>query len=85
MIRECGARARTNNYQPCRRIAMENGRCHLHGGKVPKHNPGPKTPEGRIRQQTSNWKHGLRSKEAQKEASELRAFIKQSKEMIADF
>lgn len=85
MIRECGAKARTNGHQPCRRIAMANGRCHLHGGLTPKHNPGPKTEEGRLRQHTSNWKHGLRSKEAQEEAYRVREMIKKCKETISDF
>ena len=28
----CGAKTKTNDHQPCRREAMPNGRCHLHGG-----------------------------------------------------
>ncbi len=31
----CGA-ARKSDGEPCRRIAMTNGRCQLHGGKTPK-------------------------------------------------
>lgn len=50
MNRVCGAKARTNGHQPRQRIPMENGRCHFHGGKVPKHNPDPKTEEGKLRQ-----------------------------------
>lgn len=83
MIRECGAKARTNRHQPCRRIAMANGRCRLHGGLVPKHNPGPKTEAGKLRQKMASWKHGLRSKEAIAERRAIREFIKESKRMLA--
>lgn len=84
MIQECGAKARTNNHQPCRCIAMANGRCRLHGGLVPKHNPGPKTEEGRRRQHMANWKHGMRSKAAIEENRQVRELIKGSKKMIAN-
>ncbi len=77
MIRECGAKARTNGHQPCQRIAMSNGRCHLHGGLTPKHNPGPKTKEGKLRQKMGSWKHGMRSKEAKDELRQVRELIKQ--------
>lgn len=79
MIRACGAKARTNGHQPCQRIAMANGRCHLHGGLVPKHNPGPKTEEGRQRQHMANWKHGQYSAKAKAEARQFRQFIKECK------
>lgn len=79
MIRECGAKARTNGHQPCRRLAMANGRCHLHGGKVPKHNTGPKTEEGKLRQKMASWKHGLRSKEALAERKMINEIIKKAK------
>jgi len=84
MSRVCGAKARSNNHQPCRRIAMTNGRCHLHGGLTPKHNKGPKTEQGRQRQRMSNWKHGFRSKEAREEARLLRNMVKEGKQLIAD-
>lgn len=82
MIRECGARAKTNNHQPCRRIAMANGRCCLHGGLTPKHNPGPKTKEGKQRQKMANWKHGMRSKEAIEEKRQVRKLIRISKQSL---
>ncbi len=85
MIRACGAKARTNGHQPCRRIAMANGRCHLHGGMVPKHNPGPKTEEGRLRQKMGSWKHGLRSKEAIEERRALREIMKDCKKFCDGF
>ncbi len=83
MIRECGAKARTHGHQPCRRIAMANGRCHLHGGKVPKHNPGPKTEEGKLRQKMGSWKHGMRSKEATAERRTIREIVKDYKNALA--
>lgn len=82
MIRECGAKARTNGHQPCRRIAMSNGKCHLHGGLVPKHNPGPKTEEGKRRQHMANWKHGMRSKAAIEENRQVREYIRQCKQAL---
>lgn len=84
MIRECGAKARTNGHKPCRRIAMANGRCHLHGGLVPKHNIGPKTDAGKLRQKMGSWKHGMRSKEAREEARLIRKMIKESRQLIGD-
>ena len=30
----------------------------------PKHNPGPKTEEGKLRQKMGSWKHGFCSKDA---------------------
>ena len=80
MLRECGAKARTNGHKPCRQPAMANGRCRLHGGLT--RNTGAKTEEGKLRQKMASWKHGMRSKEAIQEAREIRAFIKQSKQLI---
>lgn len=81
MIKECGAKARSNNHQPCRRIAMPNGRCHLHGGKT--RNTGAKTPEGKLRQKMASWKHGMRSKEQIAERRKIREFIKACKNLIS--
>ena len=42
----CGAKARSNNGQPCRQAAMQNGRCYYHGGSTPiKHGRYSKTAE----------------------------------------
>jgi len=71
----CGAKARTNDYRPCRRIPMTNGRCHLHGGK----STGSKTTEGRLIQKMASWKHGMRSKEAIAEAKMVRKIIQESR------
>lgn len=82
MLRLCGAKARTNKYQPCRQPAMENGRCRLHGGLVPKHNPGPRTEAGKLRQKMGSWKHGLRSKETFAEKRAIRDMIRSSKALL---
>lgn len=82
MLRLCGAKARTNNYNPCRQPAMANGKCRLHGGLTPKNNPGAKTEEGKRRQKMASWKHGMRSKEALEENKEVRQLIKSSKEYL---
>jgi len=34
-LKTCGAKRRRDG-EPCQQIAMENGRCHRHGGKTPK-------------------------------------------------
>jgi hypothetical protein len=78
MVRECGAKARTNKSQSCRRIAMANGRCHLHGGK----STGPRTEEGRKRMKEANTKHGFYTIEARQERCKLRAFIKAAKTIL---
>lgn len=30
----CGAKARSAGGRPCLHVALENGRCHYHGGKA---------------------------------------------------
>lgn len=80
MLRECGARARTNNHQPCRQPAMKNGKCRLHGGLT--RNTGAKTEEGKLRQKMGSWKHGMCSKEAIEERRQIRKMIKQHKETM---
>lgn len=84
MIRMCGAKARTIEYKPCRRIGMANGRCHLHGGLIPKHNLGPKTPEGKLRQKMGSWKHGMRSKEVIEERRRFRKMLNEYKNSLND-
>lgn len=34
LLPRCGAKARSNGYQPCRQAAMSNGRCYYHGGST---------------------------------------------------
>lgn len=82
MMRLCEAKARTNNHLPCRQPAMENGRCRLHGGLTPKHNPGPKTEDGKLRQHMSNWKHGLHSKIFRDEQTRLKSIINESNKLL---
>ncbi len=72
--RICGAKARTNDYKPCKHIPMANGKCHLHGGK----STGAKTSQGRLIQKMASWKHGMRSKEAIEEAKMVRQIIQRS-------
>jgi hypothetical protein len=50
----CGAR-RKSDGAPCRKAAMANGRCNMHGGK----STGPRTPEGLARSRRASWKHGF--------------------------
>lgn len=80
MIRLCGAKAKSNNRQPCRRVACPNGKCHLHGG----HSTGAKTPEGKLRQKMASWKHGLQSKEAIAERKALRQMIREHKKQLKE-
>lgn len=75
--KQCGARARSNGGQPCRRVACPNGKCHLHGGHT--RNSGSKTPEGRLKQKMASWKHGRYSAEAIAERRAFRAMMKQYK------
>jgi hypothetical protein len=74
----CGAKARTNNYRPCRRISMTNGRCHLHGGK----STGAKTTAGKLIQKMASWKHGMQSKEAIAEARMVRQMMRSCQERL---
>lgn len=53
----CGAKARSNGHQPCKRPAMANGRCRLHGGL----STGPKTVEGKMRIGLAHTTTGLRT------------------------
>ncbi len=83
MIRECGAKAKTNGHKPCKRFAMANGRCHLHGGATPKNIPRPKTKEARLKQERANWKHGRYSREAITKSRALRELLTESKELLS--
>ncbi len=74
----CRAKSRTNKHQPCRRIAMANGRCHLHGGK----STGSKTREEKLIQKMASWKHGMRSKEAIAEARNVQQMVRSYREEL---
>jgi len=58
--RPCGAKTRSG--EPCKRWAMKNGRCRLHGGL----SRGAITPEGKIKSRMANFKHGKYVFEKQK-------------------
>ncbi len=69
----CGAKARTNNHQPCRQPAMlTNGRCRLHGGK----SSGAKTSEGKIKSAQANLKNGNYTHHAIWERKKMRMMMK---------
>lgn len=80
--KECGARARSNGGNPCRRVACPNGRCSLHGGKT--RNSGSKTPEGRFKQKMASWKTGQYSKEAIADRKAFQELMKQYKNDIEE-
>lgn len=67
----CGAKARSNNHQPCKKSPMKNGRCYLHGGP----SKGPKSTEGRRRSAMANYKHGLYTNDAIAERKRIRKMI----------
>jgi len=77
--KQCGARAKSNNHQPCKRIARQNGRCHLHGGK----STGAKTQEGKLKQKMARWKHGYYSKEALEERRLFKQIFKDHREYLS--
>ncbi len=78
MSQECGAKARSNNYAACKRVAMANGRCHFHGGK----STGAKTIRGKLNQKMASWKHGFYSKEAIEERRSFKAILKEQKDFL---
>lgn len=75
MVKLCGAKARSQNFEPCRQHALKNGRCRFHGGL----STGAKTKAGKLRQKMASWKHGGRSKEAWEEQRIVRELIYESK------
>jgi len=75
--RRCGAR--NSCGQPCRAMAMKNGRCKFHGGK----STGPKTAEGRARIAAAATRHGRCTKHALKENRFVRQLLKSSRELVA--
>jgi hypothetical protein len=71
-LRRCGAKTRFGT--PCRRPAMRNGRCRLHGGL----STGPKTSEGRHRIRLALLKHGRYTKQAKQERLQWRELVRTS-------
>ena len=72
----CGAKPRAG--APCRRPAMPNGRCRLHGGL----STGPKTRKGRDRIHLALFKHGRYTRQAKQERLELRELTRVSREFL---
>lgn len=78
MKKLCRAKARTHGHQLCRRIAMANGRCRLHGGL----STGPKTKKGREKARLAVLKHGFYTQAAMEERAFLRTVFYQGREQI---
>lgn len=75
---QCQANSKRTGKQ-CGNYAIKGKRvCKFHGGL----STGPKTEQGRQRQHTSSWKHGMRSKAAIAERRAVRELIRQSKAII---
>ena len=80
-LKECGAKTRKGT--PCKRKALNNGRCANHGGLC----TGPKTPEGKTRALANlyKWHEQLRAtiNDKKKESSE-QIFKKKSNNLTND-
>ena len=68
----CGAHAK-HSGQPCKRFAMKNGRCDIHGGK----STGAKNPHRQL-------KHGRYTKEAIAQRVMLAKLIKDSRAFVGE-
>lgn len=79
MNKKCLAKTRANSSL-CQRFAMQNGRCHLHGGK----STGAKTLDGKLRQKMASWKHGLRSKEVIHESKQVKVLMAEHKKFLQE-
>lgn len=78
----CQAKSKQTGNR-CKNFAVRTRKvCHIHGGKTPKHNKGPKTRLGKMRQKKASLKHGLRTKKRILESKEMRELIRQSKNII---
>lgn len=75
----CGAKTRKGT--PCRCPAMrDKRRCRLHGGA----STGPRTAAGLARSRRANWKHGLYSAAADREARQVRQLLRECKELYGE-
>lgn len=74
LLPKCGARRRTDG-EPCRHLAMANGRCHLHGGRTPKGDEWhrPRWPDGKAPNATDKMHRKLadHARKAKKRAVRL--------------
>lgn len=78
----CKAKSKRSGMQ-CKNFAVKGRQvCYIHGGATPAHNPGAKTEQGRLKQKTANWQHGMRSKEAITERQAIAELIRKSKELL---
>lgn len=84
MTPRCRAKSKQSGKRCGNFAVRDRNVCHIHGGKTPKHNSGPKTEEGKQRQRMSSWKHGRRSKEAVDERAAFRMMIRQHKESLKE-
>ena len=66
----CGAKTRRGT--PCKAPAMRNGRCRMHGGKLP----------GAPRGNRHAWKHGRYSGEAIQRRREVAALVREMRSMV---
>ena len=73
----CGAKTRRGT--PCKRAALPNGRCRLHGGL----STGPRTEDGRKRMQAAKTRHGRYSKAQIEERRRLRQLIADCRATLA--
>lgn len=64
---KCGARAKTTG-EPCRQIAMANGRCYCHGGKTPSENEWHRTQWPKRSAPDAEQKLGRKLKAAERAA-----------------
>ena len=69
----CGAKCRTRGGLPCRSIAMNNGRCRMHGGT----NKG--APAGIMH---GKYKHGLYSKEVRNKLGSYKSILSDIKKSM---
>ena len=69
----CGAQTRRGT--PCQSPAMANGRCRMHGGKLP----------GAPRGNRYAWKHGLYSAAEKRKRKEVHALIREMRSLMGEF
>lgn len=78
----CQAKSKQSGEQ-CKNFAVRNRKvCHIHGGKTPMHNKGPKTQEGKLKQKMGSWKHGFYSIESATERQAIQKFTRQAKTFL---
>ena len=73
----CGAKAKSTG-QPCRREAMQNGRCYFHGGK----STGPRTPEGREACAKARTTHGRETQAARAQRAAFRQVLREAQAVL---